>query len=71
MAITTTSKLGKYVCKIGYLDIRQRMVYKKSTEVFVCHGKHHIAGPFLSIKEAKKEANSLLLQGVKYDKHRK
>ena len=32
MAITTKSQIGKYVCNVGYLDIRQRMVYKKPTE---------------------------------------
>ena len=71
MAITTTSKLGNYVCKVEYLDIRQRLVYKKPTQVFVCHGKHSIAGPFNSIEQAKDKAKLLVLERVKYDKHKK
>ena len=71
MAVTTTSKLGKYVCKIGYLDIRQKFTYKKSTDVYVCHGKHHVAGPFKSIESAKNKADMLVSEGYKYDKHKK
>ena len=55
MSKTAKSKLGKYVCSIGYVEIRQRMSFKKPTEVFVVHKKNPIAGPFTSIKEAKKE----------------
>ena len=53
MAITTKSQIGKYVCNVGYLDIRQRMIYKKPTEVFVVHGRYAIAGPFTSIEQVK------------------
>tara|TARA_R100000479_G_C6231480_1_gene145380 strand:- start:91 stop:306 length:216 start_codon:yes stop_codon:yes gene_type:complete len=71
MAVTATSRLGKYVCKVDYLDIRHIIVYKKSTQVYICHGKHHISGPFNSIEQAKIEATQLISQGVKYDKHKK
>ena len=71
MAVTTKSKIGKYVCKIGYLDIRQRMVYKKSTEVFISHGRYVVAGPFKSIEQAKIEAEQCVRDGVKHDKYRK
>jgi len=71
MAVTTTSKLGKYVCKVGYLDIRQIIAYKKPTDVYICHGKHHISGPYKSVEEAKKKANILILEKVTYDKHKK
>ena len=67
MAVTTTSKLGKYVCKIGYLDIRHVLVFKKPTEIYICHGKHRIAGPLYNIDEAKSKAQELILQNVKYD----
>ena len=80
MAVTNTSKLGKYVCKIGYLDIRQKMVLGKwtknfkgemikqpgSTEVFVYHGKHVLTGSFKSIMEAEAEAKKLVAEGIKY-----
>ena len=46
MAITRKSKIGKYVCKIGYLDIRQRLAHKKPTEVFIVHCRNILAGPF-------------------------
>jgi hypothetical protein len=71
MAVTATSRLGKYICKIGYLDIRHVLAYKKTSQVFVCHGKHHVAGPFTDIQQAKNKASSLILEGFKYDKHRK
>jgi len=71
MAITTTSKLGKYVCKVEYLDIRHKLVYKKPTQVFICHGKHSLAGPYKNIEEAKTKAKLLVSERVKYDKHKK
>ena len=71
MAVTTKSKIGKYVCKVGYLDIRQRIVYKKSTEVFISHGRYVVRGPFKDIVEAKLEAERCVEEGVKHDKYRK
>lgn len=69
MAVTTKPKIGKYVCKIGYLDIRQRLVHKKPTEVFIVHCRNILAGPFASINEAKEKAKSLVSEKVKYHKH--
>ena len=53
-------KRGHHVCKVGYLNIRQRIAMprlkkglrggvqeiKGSVEVFVYHAKNKIAGPF-------------------------
>jgi len=71
MAVTTKSKIGKYVCKVGYLDIRQRMVFKKPTEVFISHGRYVVAGPFKSINEARIEAKKCVEQNIRHDKYRK
>ena len=71
MGKTATSKLGKYMRKIGYLDIRQRIVYKKPTEVYVCHTKHVMSGPFKTVQEAEKSALDLISSGSCYDKHKK
>ena len=73
-------KYGSYIKKVGYLDIRQKMVLggwiknfkgeeaKKpgSTEVFVYHGKHVLTGSFKSIMEAEAEANKMISEGIKY-----
>ena len=71
MAVTTKSKIGKYVCKVGYLDIRQRILFKQPTEVFVVHCRNILAGPFNSISKAKLQAKLLVTDKIKYDKHRK
>ena len=70
MSKTAKSKLGKYVCTIGYVEVRQRITFKKPTEVFVVHKKNPIAGPFTSIEEAKKEAVRCINEGVKYSKYK-
>ena len=44
---------------------------KKPSQVYVCHGKHHISGPFNSIEQAKYKAKTLISEKVKYDKHKK
>ena len=73
-------KYGNYIKKVGYLDIRQKMVLGKwtknfkgemikqpgSTEVFVYHGKHVMTGSFKSIMEAEAEAKKLVAEGAKY-----
>ena len=73
-------KYGNYIKKVGYLDIRQKMVLggwtknfkgeqvKKpgSTEVFVYHGKHVLTGSFKSIMAAEAEANKMVAEGIKY-----
>ncbi len=73
-------KYGNYIKKVGYLDIRQKMVlgsWKKnfkgemikqpgSTEVFIYHGKHVMTGSFKSIMAAEAEANKLIAEGKKY-----
>ena len=71
------TRLGNYICKVGYFDIRQRVIYpskkvnKGGVEVFVCQGKHKIAGPFKSHYTAKLHAEELMTEGYRYVKHKK
>ena len=78
-------KYGSYVCKVGYLDVRQKIEMpriKKTTRgdmqkvsgsvtVFVYQGKHQIAGPFKSHKLAIEAATKLVERKFKYNKHAK
>jgi len=73
-------KYGNYIKKVGYLDIRQKVVLgiwvknqkgehvkrPGSTEVFVYHGKHVISGSFKSIMAATAEAEKMIANGIKY-----
>jgi len=73
-------KYGNYIKKIGYLDIRQKVVlgcWKKnfkgemikqpgSTDVFVYHGKHVMTGSFKSIMAATAEAEKMMAESIKY-----
>ena len=73
-------KYGNYIKKVGYLDIRQKVVLggwiknfkgeqvKKpgSTDVFVYHGKHVMTGSFNSIMAATAEAEKMIADGIKY-----
>jgi len=73
-------KYGNYIKKVGYLDIRQKVVlgsWKKnykgemikqpgSTDVFVYHGKHVMTGSFNSIMAATVEAEKMIAEGTKY-----
>ena len=75
-------KYGSYVCKVGYLDVRQKIEMprlkktnrgdiqklKGSVEVFVYSGKHKAAGPFKSHKLAIEEAEKLVERKFKYNK---
>ena len=75
-------KYGSYVCKVGYLDVRQKIEMpriKKTTrgdmqkvsgkvEVFVYSGKHKIEGPFKSHKLAIESAEKLVERKFKYNK---
>ena len=71
------TRIGSYLCKVGYFDIRQRIIYpnKKitqgSVEVFVCQGKHKIAGPFKTHDAAMLHAEELMSEGYRYVKHKK
>ena len=66
---TAKSKLGKFMKSIGYLDIRQKFTNKQQTQVFVAHGKHVLAGPFTSHKEAFEEATRMVTFRIRYDKY--
>jgi hypothetical protein len=73
-------KYGNYIKKVGYLDIRQKVVMgiwmknqrgeevkrPGSTEVFVYHGRHVISSSFKSIMEATVEAEKMIANGIKY-----
>ena len=75
-------KYGSYICKVGYLDIRQKIEMPRlkkglrggvqeiagSVDVFVYHGKNKIAGPFKSHKLAIESANELVGKNFKYNK---
>ena len=75
-------RLGNYICKVGYFDIRQKVVQPKKqrmqnggyemlggkTELFVYHSKARMAGPFKTKSEAIIRAEKLITQGVKYSK---
>ena len=75
-------KYGSYVCKVGYLDVRQKIEMprikkglrggvqevKGSVEVFVYHAKNKVAGPFKSHKLAIEEAEKLVERNFKYNK---
>ena len=78
-------KYGNYICKVGYMDIRQTVVMPRfrklnngekqvipgKTEVFVYLGKHKMSGPYNGKGEAVIEAEKLVNRKVKYDKHSK
>jgi len=80
-----TTKIGRYLKKIGYLDIRQMIIQpvkrknlagKIETmpgkmECFVYHGKHKMSGPFKSHQQAIDSANDMLNRNIKYSKNAK
>ena len=76
-------KYGNYLCKVEYLDIRQKIDMPRKrklmngeiqtipgkVEVFVYHGKNQAAGPFKSHQEAILTARELIGKGYKFSKH--
>ena len=79
MASTTKSeKLGKYVCKVGYFDIRQKMPLRlgkivpgQTWEILLYHGKRKVGGPYPSHEAAKIHAEELMSEGFVAKKHTK
>ena len=75
-------KYGSYVCKVGYLDVRQKIEMprikkglrggvqevKGSVQVFVYHAKNKVAGPFKSHKLAIEESEKLVERNFRYSK---
>ena len=75
-------RLGNYICKVGYFDIRQKVVQPRKqrmpngnyqmiggkTEIFIYHSKSKMAGPFKTKNEAVIRAEKLITQGVKYSR---
>jgi len=82
---TTMEKRGHHVCKVGYLQIRQRIIMPRikknnrgelttlsgNVEVFVYQAKNKVAGPFKSHKLAKEAATELIEKNFKFNKHKK
>jgi len=79
------NKYGSYICAVGYLSIRQKIVMPKkkknyqgkwemtpgSSQVFVYHTKHKIAGPFKGKEEAVVNAREMISKNIKYVKYKK
>jgi hypothetical protein len=78
------NRLGNYICKVGYLDIRQKVVQPKrqrmpngsyemvggKSEILIYHSKAKMAGPFKTKDAAIVKAKELVSQGIKYSKHK-
>jgi len=69
------SRLGSYICKIGYFDIRQKVTLPSkrdpqgSVKVYIYHRNHQMAGPFKSHHTAKIQAEELMSEGKRYVKY--
>jgi len=78
-------KYGNYLCKVGYLDIRQkiemprfrtlsngeRQTISGKVEVFIYHGKHKLDGPHTNHMVAINKAKEMLKNNIRYEKHSK
>ena len=79
MASTKKSeKLGKYVAKVGYFDIRHKaplrhgkIVPGQKWEIYLYHGKRKVGGPFSSHDSARIRAEELMSEGFVAKKHTK
>ena len=77
-------RLGNYICKVGYFDIRQKTELPRKqrmlngeykliggkSEIFIYHSKAKMGGPFKTKDAAIVKANELISQGIKYSKHK-
>ena len=80
-----SAKIGSYVRKVGYFDIRQKIVQPRkkrnhkgeieiiggSVEINLFHGKNKIGGPYRSHSIAEDAARELLDKKFKYTKPKK
>ena len=71
-------RLGTYVKKIGYFDIRQKIVkansrrnIKSTGEVLLYHGKNKVGGPYKSHDAAQIAAEELMSQNYRYSKKKR
>ena len=78
-------KYGNYICKVGYLDIRQKIEMPRfrklnngekqkipgKVEVFVYHAKNKLAGPYKGKEAAVVKAKELVSNNIRYEKHPK
>jgi len=71
MATTSkATKMGNYICKVGFYDIRQKTTERKSgkgnktevasSELVICHGRNFIEGGFNSKEKVVTRAKDLL-----------
>ena len=82
---TKSEKIGSYVRKVGYFDIRQKIVQPKkkknfkgqwestggSVEINLYHGKNKIGGPYKSHQKAEEAAKVLISENYKYKKQKR
>ena len=80
-----SEKIGSYVKKVGYFDIRQKITQPRkkknhrgewetlggSVEINLFHGKNKIGGPYKSHNAAEEEGKQLLAKKFKYTKPKK
>ena len=78
------NRLGNYICKVGYFDIRQKIDFPRKqrmlnggykliggkSEIFIYHSKAKMGGPFKTKDAAIVKAKELISQGIKYSKHK-
>ena len=67
---TKGEKLGKYVCKVVYFDIRHKppmrhgkIISGQKWETYLYHGKRKVGGPYPSHDAAKTRAEELMSEG--------
>ena len=80
-----SEKIGSYVRKVGYFDIRQKIVQPRkkrnhkgeveiiggSVEILLYHGKNKVGGPYKSHHAARIDAEDLMSKKFKYTKPKK
>ncbi len=80
-----SEKIGSYVRKVGYFDIRQKIVQPRkkrnhkgeveiiggSVEINLFHGKNKVGGPYKSHHSAAIDAEDLMSKKFKYTKPKK
>ena len=75
---TKQEKLGNYVCRIGYFDIRQKIPVRagkiisgQQWEILLYHGKRKVGGPYKSHDAARIHAEELMSEGFVAKKYTK
>lgn len=71
---TSTAKRGNYLCKIGFLDIYQKIIYKgegknkqiSSRDIAVYHAKKMLVNGFKTKEAAIEKASELMEKGISH-----